>query len=72
MKKAKTTIKDLEIKLAVFEQGFSNIKRRLNHIEENIEKLSTIINRGVGAWKGLLCLATFIGALMTIIKQFGF
>ena len=70
MKKAKTTIKDLEIKIAVIEQGFPDIKRRLDIIESNIEKLSGIINRGVGAWKGLLCLASFAATMMALIKQF--
>lgn len=72
MKKAKTTIKDLEIKIAVSEQGFSDIKRRLNHIEDNIEKLSAVINRGVGAWKGLLCMASFAGTIMALAKQIMF
>ncbi len=70
MKKAKTTIKDLEVKVAVFEEGFPDIKRRLNQIEDNIDKLSAIINRGVGAWKGLLCLVSFVGTLIAVIKQF--
>jgi hypothetical protein len=70
MKKAKTTIKDLEIKIALIEQGFPDIKRRLDIIESNIEKLTGIINRGVGAWKGLLCFASFVATIAAVLKHF--
>ncbi len=69
MKKTKTTIKDIEIKIAVVDQAFSDIRRRLDLIEINIEKLSNIINRGVGAWKGLLCFASLAGTFMAVIRH---
>jgi hypothetical protein len=37
---ARTTVKDLEIRLALVEQGFTDIKRRLEHIEITTVRLS--------------------------------
>lgn len=65
---ARTTVKDLEIRLALVEQGFTDIKRRLEHIEITTVRLSAAVERGVGAWKGLLFIVSVLGAVVSFVS----
>ncbi len=65
---ARTTVKDLEIRVALVEQGFTDIRRRLEHIETTTIRLSAAVERGIGAWKGLFCLISIAGIAVSFLK----
>jgi hypothetical protein len=67
MKKTKTTIKDIEVRTALLEHSFVDIRRRLDHIEVKIESLSTVINHGIGAWRAIMLTGSFIGAVVALV-----
>lgn len=70
MRKIKTINKDLEVRLALTEQGFEDIKIRLNIIEADLKKISEAIVKGLGAWRAALLMCSFIGGLLAIILKF--
>ncbi len=66
MKKAKDT--ELEIKIALVEQGFVDIRKRLDYIETRLEVLAGTIYRGLGAWRAVIYIASASGAMAGFVK----
>lgn len=68
MKASKAKDKDIEIRVNLMEQGFFDIKARLNLIEDRLEKITAAVNGGVGAWKMLVFVMALAGLVNAIVK----
>lgn len=58
--------RDILVRIALTEQAFSDITKRLDKIEQNLESIKQTTNMGMGAWKAIF----FVGATLSSIWAF--
>lgn len=61
----------IEVRLALLEQGHSEIKEDLSEIKNALKKLTTTAVMGAGAWKAVMMLGGLLSIIWTALKISG-
>lgn len=60
--------KDILIKIAVIEQASTDIYRRLDKIEKNLDSIKSTININVGKWKAVAIIGGLLSSILAFLR----